>query len=590
MAVDYEIAQLEDKDALRVYHDKIEQLEQLERELDLIGSEAEEVAVRNESNSVQLESSGGIEGAQIIDSKVEGENNSTVSEVTGSMSRKSWLADTANADQASKGTNKSLNSKIGKQTPVNNSTSIRKTKDAYSGSLADTANSGQQMSVRRSRHFYNNENNNNQPYSTIEEVFNRKIILEKERDKLKKEVELVIVECDKLQQRYKKRDEILDKLFDGRTGGGLENHLEQQLNWLLEQKHYVDQVFYAWKRAETLTSQTCEQFASALELLKRLPKVEEPEQRIELLKSIGQLCIKSRQDMEQAQKYNPNVDAPFFTDNETERFDRIIELITSSSNPTSASTTSTSASNDNGSILISTNNSTISPTAYSQILTVLQFAYKRAVSIRQWLEQILQTTIARDTFELAEEYKWIAIQLRKERINLIKIKLQETAYQPMVQSIRDQMEHQLSLADSRRQHEINRDSGVESETNDVDIEEEIYRLLELNKWRLDAAGAPNGQANSKSMLSASDRTRNNAELNNSADLSLVPGGGQVNPLTAKQSTMAPIDRIAPSVNSDLANVSKTSSLYSLTMPTKLKVELDEEMRQSLLSKYTVDGV
>ncbi|GLJ59390.1 hypothetical protein SUGI_1507090, partial [Cryptomeria japonica] len=47
-----------------------------------------------------------------------------------------------------------------------------------------------------------------------------------------------------------------------------------------------------------------------------------------------------------------------------------------------------------------------------------------------------------------------------------------------------------SLVDSRRQHELNRDSGVESETNDIDIEEEIYRLLELNKWRLEAAAAP----------------------------------------------------------------------------------------------------
>lgn len=478
IAVDFEISQLEDRDALRLYHEKIEQLEQLERELDMISFEAEEVAVRSETDSNLATSASG----QQKDSKMDIESNSIISGVSGSLSAKSSIVRRQDNQRQATSNNNSTRvlasgtmmkmASSGKQQQQQQQQQLQHHGGSHKGSDIQQA----MRQLDKSQRFTMSKENN-LSYATIEEVFNRKIILEKERDKLKKEVEMVIIECDRLQQKYKKRDEILDKLFDGRTGNGLENHLEQQLNWLMEQKHYVDQVFYAWKRAETLTSQTCEQFASALELLKRIPKTQNEDQRQELSKSVCNLLMKSRQDMEQAQRYNPNVDAPFFTEAETERFDKIIETMQSSS---------------------------ISQSDYNQMATVVQFAYKRAVSIRLWLEQILQITIARDSFELAEEYKWIAIQLRKERISLINLKLQDPPYRAMAQSIREQLasqhqrqqqldhSRQLAITDGltttrNKQNEINRDSGIESDG--IDIEEDIYRLLEMNKSRLEAAVA-----------------------------------------------------------------------------------------------------
>jgi len=554
IAVDYEITQLEDKDALRIYHEKIEQLEQLERELDMISSEAEEAAARSETDLAQLARFHSNNSANLQnDSKQEVESNSMIS---GSISVKSSFRLQKQGQTAQRG-----------KSPRNQT--ISRLQDGASAKgknnqehRTDSSKIGGQMQPPES-------------YSTVEEVFNRKIILEKERDKLKKEVELVIIECDKLQQKYKKRDEILDKLFDGRTGNGLENHLEQQLNWLMEQKHYVDQVFYAWKRAETLTSQTCEQFASALELLKRLPKMQNEEHRNELANNIAQLLIKSRQDMEQAQRYNPNVDAPFFTDTETERFDKIIETISQTQSFTQSE--------------------------YSQIATVIQFAYKRAVSIRLWLEQILQITIARDSFELAEEYKWIAIQLRKERITLINSKLQEAPYRSMVQSIREQMaqkqNQQSHFTDGAKtsnmiggtngnKNEINRDSGVESDA--IDIEEEIYRLLEMNKSRLETSVArqskhptgmnPGTEANRRLESSYNDPKRDEAMRER---IQRRVRGEQ--PYT--------IDVQGPPIYSPSGQESLQSGSLSATTnastPSKLRVELDEVTRQNLLSEYLI---
>lgn len=558
IAVDYEITQLEDRDALRIYHEKIEQLEQLERELDMISSEVEEVAARSEIKIDRFQASNG-DMIDQGDSK-DLESNSILSGVTNSMSLKSSIRTITKRQGAATQPAKSLRNQA-----------------LASSSRPTNTKSSKNRSV-------DNQQSNNQivsaSYSTVEEVFNRKIILEKERDKLKKEVEMVIVECDKLQQKYKRRDEILDKLFDGRTGNGLENHLEQQLNWLMEQKHYVDQVFYAWKRAETLTSQTCEQFASALELLKRLPKAQTVEERDEITKSIAHLLIKSRQDMEQAQKYNPNVDAPFFTDTETERFDKIIETI--------SQTQSTSQSE------------------YSQIATVIQFAYKRAVSIRLWLEQILQITIARDSFELAEEYKWIAIQLRKERIILINSKLQEAPYRAMAHNIREQMALQQQQQQNQQQNatedgktmiitnsknEINRDSGVESD--DIDIEEEIYRLLEMNKSRLEAAVALQ-QHNNLSVNNMSATTGAPTNSTQSAESSNQQRRDEImreriqrrvrgeQPL-ALDSRQPPIRMMNNHELSHSAAQSTASTVVST--PSKLRVELDEASRQSLLSKY-----
>ena len=571
VVVDYEISQLEDRDALRLYHEKIEQLELLERELDMIGSEVEKATVRSGSDA-QADSPSSVNRPQ-INPKMDVESNSVCSGASGSFSRKSWgTYETQPANEKEK------------------KPSIGLSKKASSAVVEN-----------RSRQF------DEQAYAKIEKVFNRKIILEKERDRLKKEVEMVIVECDKLQQRYKTRDEILDKLFDGRTGNGLENHLEQQLNWLLEQKHYVDQVFYAWKRAETLTSQTCEQFASALEILNRLPGIDDAEQRDLLTKSIRDLLVKSRQDMEQAQKYNPNVDAPFFTDNETERFDKIIESVSSNS---------------------------IGPSEHSQIVTVIQFAYKRAVSIRIWLEQILQTTIARDSFELAEEYKWIAIQLRKERINLIRSKLQDSPYRSMALSVQKQLAQQQSLID-RQQRELNRDSGVESEPNDMDIEDEIYRLLELNKSRLEAKAAPRGGSRREPNLSNRDAiqsAKNLAEQRLKVGQDMIVSsssssesnrdqiireriqrrtigkenvGGQAAPQVPSPSKVNhdedndddDVDDDADDAEEDDKNeqrekinarysvLSGYSTTRAIPTPTKLRIELDEEARQRLLSKY-----
>lgn len=65
------------------------------------------------------------------------------------------------------------------------------------------------------------------------------------------------------------------------------------------------------------------------------------------------------------------------------------------------------------------------PERHKHALNCYQTTYKRAGALRQWLEQVLNSTIAKDLQELAEECKARASELRAERIRLIRKRIKE---------------------------------------------------------------------------------------------------------------------------------------------------------------------
>ncbi len=65
------------------------------------------------------------------------------------------------------------------------------------------------------------------------------------------------------------------------------------------------------------------------------------------------------------------------------------------------------------------------PERHEHALNCYQTTYKRAGALRQWLEQVLNSTIARDLQELTEECKNRASELRAERIKLIRKRIKE---------------------------------------------------------------------------------------------------------------------------------------------------------------------
>lgn len=111
-----------------------------------------------------------------------------------------------------------------------------------------------------------------------------------QRNNLKIEVEQLVGEGEKLQHLYQKRDELLgddntpvshlyisliiinfvDSVFEGQYGSDIENQLERELDWLLEQKHHVDQAHFRWKQSHLMIKQAGGQLGTALQKWKDL--------------------------------------------------------------------------------------------------------------------------------------------------------------------------------------------------------------------------------------------------------------------------------------------------------------------------------
>ena len=62
---------------------------------------------------------------------------------------------------------------------------------------------------------------------------------------------------------------------------------------------------------------------------------------------------------------------------------------------------------------------------HTHALNCYQTTHRRAGALRQWLEQVLNSTIAKDLHELTEECKARTAELRAERIRLIRKRIKE---------------------------------------------------------------------------------------------------------------------------------------------------------------------
>ena len=99
-----------------------------------------------------------------------------------------------------------------------------------------------------------------------------------------------------------------------------------------------------------------------------------------------------------AQRYLPNISLPYCAPDEIETLNKAISYIFTDMQ---------------------------SPERHKHALNCYQTTYKRAGALRQWLEQVLNSTIAKDLHELTEECKARASELRAERIRLIRKRIKE---------------------------------------------------------------------------------------------------------------------------------------------------------------------
>lgn len=165
------------------------------------------------------------------------------------------------------------------------------------------------------------------------------------------------------------------------------------------------------------------------------------------------------QNLQGAQRYLVNIQLPYCAPDEVETLDKAISFIFTDMQ---------------------------SEERHGHALDCYHTTYRRAGALRQWLEQVLSTTIARDLYELTEECKARAAELRSERIRLIRNRIQELTGKeidfansaafdlrgsiPTAQPLILNRNPDRSVAQS--------DSGVDSELDDPALDEQIAQLFE----------------------------------------------------------------------------------------------------------------
>ncbi|XP_053211083.1 uncharacterized protein LOC128394747 isoform X2 [Panonychus citri] len=260
-------------------------------------------------------------------------------------------------------------------------------------------------------------------------------------EELKLDIARLSKEGEKLQKLYASRDELLDTIFEGQYGSDMENQLERELDWLLEQKRHVDQAYFRWRQAQIQVKLACGLLAESVQKWKDILSIpsEENESRYEMVTEIRNKLSEASSNLQSAQRYLPNITFPYCSPDEIATLDKAISYIFTDMQTRER---------------------------HEHALSCYQTTYKRAASLKQWLEHVLTTTISRDLFEITEDCKARASELRNERTRLIRLRIKELTGNDL---------------DYDGGTEL-RDSGVDSEFDDTSTaDEQIARIFESSR-------------------------------------------------------------------------------------------------------------
>ncbi|CAL1261293.1 unnamed protein product [Larinioides sclopetarius] len=239
------------------------------------------------------------------------------------------------------------------------------------------------------------------------DLLNRQEVIErqlkstiKQRDLLKEEIQALTIDGELLQKLYAQRDELLDSIFGGQYGSERENRLEKEYDFLQERKNHIDQAHFKWKQAQIMVKQACAQLGLAVQKWKELLEISENdmEQRYYLAAETRNNLVAASQNLQGAHGFLPNITFPYCAEDEVDTLNKAVTFIFTDMQ---------------------------TPERYEHALNCYHTTYRRSGALRQWFEQVLNTTISKDLAEITEESKAKAQELRQERIHLIKQKVKK---------------------------------------------------------------------------------------------------------------------------------------------------------------------
>ncbi|XP_037093463.1 uncharacterized protein LOC119113212 [Pollicipes pollicipes] len=222
----------------------------------------------------------------------------------------------------------------------------------------------------------------------LHDVQGQKHALQQEVAELKESVET-------LEVLHLHQDELLAKIFGGGHGSKREIELEQELDILESRRARIMEANFKWRQAQMMMEYACRQLAVAVQKWQDLPDIPtiELEIRYTMPTEIRQNMIETPHNISTAQQH-----------------DSVANYIGNNN----------SLNQDVESVFETPNND--DP---EKARERLQQNHQKASSLLRWFEQVLNTTIMQDLAAINRQVRQTTLELKEERVRLIKQKVKE---------------------------------------------------------------------------------------------------------------------------------------------------------------------
>merc|ERR1712012_102096 len=238
-------------------------------------------------------------------------------------------------------------------------------------------------------------------------VFNNKEIatqelnnLHEQKASLELEIDSLVEQSTDLHSLYARQDELLKRIFGGEYGSVEENQLEEALDQHEEMRNRIVEANFKWKQAQLMVDYAFKQLNEAVGKWKALTNIDpgKLEERYGVASIARNNLVASAQNIQGAQRYLSNVQFPYCAPSEVATLNKATAYIFTDMQ---------------------------TPERHQHALDCYSTTAKRCGDLLQWINQVVNNTIAKDLDDINKKVKDASMGLRRERIRLIKIKAKE---------------------------------------------------------------------------------------------------------------------------------------------------------------------
>lgn len=279
--------------------------------------------------------------------------------------------------------------------------------------------------------------------------------LNEQKNNLENEIRELETKAEKLQALYSEQEDLLNQIFGGAYGSEEENRLESILDQTEEMRNRIVEANFKWRQSQMMVDYAHKQLEHAVAKWKEIETIDPShlEQRYTVAAETRNNLVAAAQNIQGAQRYLSNIEFPYCAPAEVDTLNKATAYIFTDMQ---------------------------TKDRHEHAMQCYSVTAKRCGALLQWITQVVTQTISRDLNDINVKVKDASLNLRVERVKLIK------------QKVRDVLGKDVDIAIG----EVNTDVAVNLNLNDLakteGIDPKTLADLDLTESELAALAAMSG--------------------------------------------------------------------------------------------------